>query len=381
MLVTVIPTLAIAGYSLFSTTGHLKTSTLSAHENKIALTSERISNYLGTVSGDLFYLRDSSALHLYLSALQSDSSHSEHLLLTNLRNNFAKFSEQKKIYQQVRFIATNGDEVVRVDRKDNSSKVIIDVGLENIRDRDYFQNAVNLDNDELTVSPLGLTRNNGVIEKPIRPTIRYSTPVYDDSDELQGVIILNITADKIMEIIAAQDTDNEQLVFIDPDGFYYYHPDDGKRWGSKRDLDNAENIFNERPDLKAILGQKNQNQYFETDNDIITYSPIKLLDGKHHLGTVINIAPKAIVYAPVKKFLYVFLGIALLSLLLTFALSIFLSNNISRPLVTLTENVEALSKGELETPVIIDSKDEIGALSQAVERLRKSMVILMKRMG
>jgi len=35
--------------------------------------------------------------------------------------------------------------------------------------------------------------------------------------------------------------------------------------------------------------------------------------------------------------------------------------------------------GDLETPISIESNDEIGSLAKAVELLRKSMQILMKR--
>ena len=81
LLVTLLPTLLIGGYTFFSTTESLKESSISAHKSRMLLVREQINGYLGNVSSDVFYLRDFPALHLYLSALESDSSNSERLLL------------------------------------------------------------------------------------------------------------------------------------------------------------------------------------------------------------------------------------------------------------------------------------------------------------
>ena len=86
----------------------LQENSISTHKSKVALVTERIENYFAGIDSDLFYLRDSNALHLYFGVLKSGNSHSEQLLLTNLRSSLLKFSEQKKIYQQVRFINSDG---------------------------------------------------------------------------------------------------------------------------------------------------------------------------------------------------------------------------------------------------------------------------------
>ena len=69
----------------------------------------------------------------------------------------------------------------------------------------------------------------------------------------------------------------------------------------------------------------------------------------------------------------------MLTLVITFILALLLSDLITQPILTLTENVDRLSKGDLETSILVESTDEIGKLTSAIERLRKSMKILMKR--
>ena len=381
LLVTLLPTLLIGGYTFFSTTGSLKESSIAAHESRLLLVREQIHGYLGNVSSDVFYLRDFPALHLYLSALESGSSTSERLLLTNLRSSFAKFSAQKKIYSQVRFLDAEGKEVVRVNHANDKTDIISETKLQTKKSSYYVGETLKLDNGKLFVTPLELNREQGEVETPYNPTIRFSTPVYDKNNKLQGMVIVNVKGQQIIDIIASQAIEGEQLVFVDKDGYYYYHPDEGKSWGSKRDLNKDVNLYTDRPDLKDAVARANDVENIETSNDIVMYVPIKGVGGGSILGAVVDIAPKNMIFKAVNSFLYVFLAVALLALILTVALALFLSRSISKPLLKLTKDVEKLSMGDLETPIEIDSEDEIGSLAKAVELLRKSMQILMKRAG
>jgi methyl-accepting chemotaxis protein len=228
---------------------------------------------------------------------------------------------------------------------------------------------------------LDLTRDKGKVEEPIRPTIRYATPVFSKSNELQGIVILNVLAKKFLDIIGEENLPNETLVFVDQEGYYYQHPDNSKVWGHKRDKDTGSNLFSDKPSIQKNVVEANENGHFETGDDIASYNPVVLNDGQQKLGTVINFVPKSIVFSPVSLFMWVFLGIALVALLVAFFLATMLSSSISRPLVTLKEEVERLAKGDLESAIDVESNDEIGGLSQAIEKLRRSMQILMKRAG
>lgn len=374
LLVTLLPTLLIGGYAFFSTTGALKESSISSQKNRMLLVREQINGYLGNIRGDVFYLRDFPALHLYLSALDADSSHSERLLLTNLRSSFAKFSAQKEIYSQVRFIGSDGKEIVRVNHQDDKTKIISETKLQDKSSETDVQEALKLKEGELFISPLELNRELGKVEEPLNPTISFATPVFNKGKNLTGIIVLNVKGQKIIELIKAQVGEGEKIVFVDPDGFYYYNAQADKAWGKA-------NFYNERPLLKAKIARATDVETVDSDGDIVTSVPIVIDDEDFNLGSAINIAPTGTIFKAVNNFLYVFLGVALLALLLTFVLAYFLSNSITKPVLQLTEEVEKISMGDLENPISIESNDELGALAKAVELLRKSMQILMRRAG
>lgn len=379
-LVTLLPLLLVGSYSLYSTTNSLRQSSISTLENEVSLVSERVESFLENISADLFYLRDSSAVNLYLSGLNGEKESSQ-LLLENLTSNLRVFSGKRKIYHQIRFINTNGMEIVRVNYDENSANVTIKDKLQNKKGRYYFDDAIKLKKDELMISPLDLNREKGEVETPVRPTIRYATPVFNESNELQGIIILNVLAKSFLDIISKENRPNETLVFVDSEGYYYQHPNESKRWGSPTDLGTENNLFSDKSSVKkSILKAKTVN-HFETGDDIASYKSVLLNNGQHQLGTIIDFSPKEAVFAPVSRFIWILLGIALFALLIALLLAFMLSSSISRPLEMLKSEVERLAKGDIGSPIDIETNDEVGELSHAVEKLRRSMQILMRRAG
>jgi methyl-accepting chemotaxis protein len=379
-LVTLLPLLLVGSYSLYSTTNSLRQSSISTLENEVSLVSERVENFLENISADLFYLRDSSAVNLYLSGLNGDKESSQ-LLLENLTSNLHVFSGKRKIYHQIRFINKDGMEIVRVNYDDSSANVTPKDTLQNKKGRYYFDDAIKLKKDELMISPLDLNREKNKVEIPVRPTIRYATPVFNESNELQGIIILNVLAKNFLDIISKENSPNKTLVFVDSEGYYYQHPNENKRWGNKHDLGTEKNLFSDKSSVKKNILQERTVNHFETGDDIASYKPVLLNNGQHQLGTIINFAPKEVVFAPVSRFIWILLGIALFALLIALFLAFMLSSSISRPLEMLKSEVERLAKGDIGSPIDIETNDEVGELSHAVEKLRRSMQILMRRAG
>jgi len=63
------------------------------------------------------------------------------------------------------------------------------------------------------------------------------------------------------------------------------------------------------------------------------------------------------------------------------ALALFVAGGISRPIRHLTKSAESMSRGDLDTPIAVDSRDEIGELADSLERMRASLKAAMARLG
>ena len=371
-LVTLLPVLLIGGYSLYSSSQILRANVLSSHISTIDRLQERINNLVSGIDSDILYLRDSNALQLYLSSTTEVGSHTQQLLLRNLRSSFKKFSKQQKIYQQVRFLDSQGKELIRIDRNNNISSSITDIHLKDRSKEEYFTKSIDLKGEALYISPFVLNHPNED-SKDLQPTIRYATPVFDRKDTLRGVIVLDINSSAIKNLAKEQDI-HHQLFIVDTKGHYIYHSNDDKEWGSKK-----KSSFNkDMPNLKQYLGKKSKSHYIEEDGNIIVHKPINL-NAQLIIGTIFSIEKKAIIFAPLKRNLLVYLAIFLASLALSWLLAIVLTNSIVKPLVKLKQQVKSFSMGEVDTEITVSTNDEVGELAHAIELLRKSMQILIKR--
>jgi len=375
VLVSLIPLVALGWYALTSISGSLSSISDSKLKDKVTLVSVSIEDFLNNVSNDLFYLRDSMPLQAMVSSEQTENAR------TNLEQNFLAFSKHKSIYHQIRFLDATGMEVVRVDRNKGTSKVVARDRLQNKKNRYYYADTVKLANGKLMISPLDLNREKGNVEQPLRPVIRYGTPVYNSRNQLRGIVIFNVIANEFLKLVSEKNIGNEKGFFISEDGFYFTNPDGRKEWGGKTDLDTGKNFEKDFPKIAAQVIGSNSFKTVDHDKYIIATAPVFLDKEKTKmLGGVVNVIPTEDVFSSVIKFRNIFLLICVGVFLTTLFLAIILAKSITEPIVYLTQVTHDMSKGKLSSTVTVSTKDETKLLAESVERLRKSMVILLKRM-
>jgi len=109
-------------------------------------------------------------------------------------------------------------------------------------------------------------------------------------------------------------------------------------------------------------------------------SPI-WVKGKHWGGFRVGVSMERL-EARKRDLLLTLLGMFVLFALVTVGTMFAVVQRAMRPVVDLTRTAEAISVGDaLETPIKSASTDEIGQLTKAIERLRKSMKAAMSRLG
>ena len=109
-------------------------------------------------------------------------------------------------------------------------------------------------------------------------------------------------------------------------------------------------------------------------------SPI-WVKGKHWGGFRVGVSMERL-EARKRDLLLTLLGMFVLFAVVTVGTMFAVVQRAMRPVVDLTRTAEAISIGDaLETPIKSTSTDEIGQLTKAIERLRKSMKAAMSRLG
>ena len=145
------------------------------------------------------------------------------------KNRITKYSQQlfvdiaktSSIVMQLRYIDNQGNERIRVERKEPDGAVVLTPKekLQNKANRYYFQEIMKLDEGEFWFSKLDLNVEQGSIEKPIKPVLRIGMPYYYKGKK-EGILVLNIFMKSFLNLLVSSkiytiyllDKDNYTLV-------------------------------------------------------------------------------------------------------------------------------------------------------------------------
>jgi len=200
----------------------LKSAVLDNEKNFISVEKRVLNNKINNSISDLLYVVDNIEL-------TRDSEIFNGSLVENLK----AFSNRKKIYDQIRLIDLNGDELIRINYSDLGSYQVGSDKLQNKNNRYYFYEALKLQRGEIAISKFDLNVENNQIEFPYKPTIRLSTPYFNDKNELEGVIVLNFNASNLIkQILDVASTNDSKTFIVNSEGYWLLNTvDNSKEWG------------------------------------------------------------------------------------------------------------------------------------------------------
>ncbi|MGV8981733.1 bifunctional diguanylate cyclase/phosphodiesterase [Clostridium sp.] len=175
---------------------------LMERENNIGKINKlNIQTAFNSITSDLNVIKDSATLYDYANNPTGKN-------LIELNKMFMRFSKTKTIYDQLRFIDIKGMEIARVNYNDGNVYIAEQKQLKNKNDMEYFKKTSNLKSQEIYISQFDLNTENGIIEKPIKPTIRFGVPIFKNNGEKIGVLIFNYLGENLLDII------NENVIAI-----------------------------------------------------------------------------------------------------------------------------------------------------------------------
>ncbi len=196
-------------------------------EEQVALRLQQTSIGINfrTVVSDLMYLSNKSTLCEHDAQEDPTGGHSlpgEYLLL----------SKTKGLYDQIRFLDNQGMEKVRVNYNAGRPEVVQEQDLQNKFGRYYFQEAIVLDKGQVFISALDLNVENNEVETPLKPTIRFATPVFDQNGMRQGVVVLNYLASTLLNDLKTVGlTTRGHSSLLNEEGYWLQAPDKDLEWG------------------------------------------------------------------------------------------------------------------------------------------------------
>ncbi len=190
---------------------------------RLDMGQELISREVKAVRSDLLYLAEQKILSRFLSG--DESARAE------LESEYKRFAEQKQIYDQIRYLDASGAEVIRVNFVGGRVTVVPATELQHKDDRYYFREAIELERGEVFTSDFDLNIEHGTIERPLKPVLRFATPVFDSSGQRRGILVLNFLGARLLrDLIDFALPGSTMLVRSDGQYLLGLQPEDAWGW-------------------------------------------------------------------------------------------------------------------------------------------------------
>jgi diguanylate cyclase (GGDEF)-like protein len=191
----------------------------------INMQREVIASELRSVASDLMTLSEHSDLLRMVDLMDEENRRT-------LAESFLNFSRRKGLYDQIRFLDETGMEIVRVNYNKGNPYIVPDAQLQSKSRRYYFRDIFNLAKGEVFVSPFDLSVEQGEIENPLKPVIRFGTPVFNSRGEKKGIIVLNYLGENILRNVKVHIiVPRGDILLLNPEGFYLKATVPGDEWG------------------------------------------------------------------------------------------------------------------------------------------------------
>ena len=236
-------------------------------KNAIGRQKTAIGDKFDTIVGDLLFLSRQNELFTYFESGDAQVKKA-------IQAEYKAISVAKKSYDQIRYLDTNGMEKVRVNFAGGKPEAVPETKLQNKFRRYYFSDAFLLGEREVFVSPLDLNVEQGKVEQPLKPMIRFGTPVFDNKGVKRGIVLLNYLAANLLELIEAERAGEESTnMLLNTEGYWLLNPEIEKEWGFMFE-DRAEISFAvDYPEEWRMLREQGAGQ-IQTKNGLFTFTTI-----------------------------------------------------------------------------------------------------------
>ena len=159
-------------------------------------------------------------------------------------------------FDKARWIDENGHEQVRVDRRDGEPAPLAASDLQDKSQRYFFREGMGLSVGQVYLSPLDLNMEHGEIEQPIRPTLRFATPVRDTEGRRRGLLVINLHAATLLEKLPRQHFTGSRLLWLDGDGHWLRAAAPADEWAHQRG--GGDTFAQRHPELWQTMNRTDQ---------------------------------------------------------------------------------------------------------------------------
>ena len=284
--------------AVFLTSGHMTrmnrvTERLDELQTQAAIQATMLESEIDTLVSDVKFLATQPQIKTI--ALQYDNPTDE--TLEALAKQFEEFIDRKDSYRQARLIHHSGQEIVRVEHDKDSDKILRKISGLTIKppaDHPYVRDTLGLNEREVYLSEINLNVENGIKQSDF-PVIRAATPVFTESGERFGLVVINMRFAALSRIVASSKEDGlsskqEGLVYLTNDkGEFLMHPDEAISFCFERDLDyQVDDLFPKLATFLRVLDREHESLQFQKPTPAVYIEPPKNINERKPILNVIK---------------------------------------------------------------------------------------------
>lgn len=161
----------------------------SQSQQQLLIIERQLDSFYESVLSDLFYLARQKALKRFIDERDSTDE---------LLDEYSSFSKARKRYSQIRVIALDGRELIRVNYENDAPRIVDTSQLQNKGSRPYVKKTLSLHDGQFYISEIDLNVEHGQVEIPFNPVVRAGVPLFHQDGQKAGILILNYNAQRLL---------------------------------------------------------------------------------------------------------------------------------------------------------------------------------------
>ena len=267
-------TLIVGGFLFIFYRGEIKLDRKAIEINELRSVGQQekiaTSDFKAIIS-DLNFLAEQSELQ---SVLGEKSQQLNKVRSDILVEQFLSFARHKKFYDQIRLINTTGQEIIRINYNQGKPQVVPEEELQDKAERDWFQNSKELKKGEVYISELDLNIEQGKIEQPLKPVIRFATPIFDSSGRKKGLLVLNYLGQQFLNNLEVKNhTSLGKVLLVNNEGYWLKGLKPEDEWGFMYPGRQEKNLERTFPQFSQEIAKETEGQ-IQTQEGLFTFTTV-----------------------------------------------------------------------------------------------------------
>ncbi|OQW91743.1 MAG: hypothetical protein BWK79_16225 [Beggiatoa sp. IS2] len=280
--------------------------------NHINALNQIATNELQTIVSDLLFLSEHSVEY---QEHRIDHHSSEPLFEAEAKYYIA-FSKNRKIYDQIRFLTTNGVTTLQINYNQGHPEKLSKLDFE--LNSAEFAEMNKLEVGEIYYSSFKLSMQQEMIEHPFKPIIQFGVPIFKENQKM-GILLVNYLGNSFLKYFDQILADAPgELMLLNSEGFWIKSSRPEDEWGFILKCRAHRQFQTDFPEEWQHIANHQSGQFFN-DKGLFTFSTIyphlytqrsaqlettisnSAEVGQHH-WKIVSYIPPTILYANSRKF-------------------------------------------------------------------------------